>query len=107
MDYMVHNPEGQALSHDFTMATYSEHAHYITKWRVSDTPTTIMRRTHPLLRNCRDNAKLACHCTARYKIEWIYTRTKVRGPDSLELALEMRKKERKKERRKIDKWPIF
>ena len=57
-----------------------------------------MCRTHPLLRNCRDNAKLACHCTARYKIEWIYMKTKVRGPDSLELALEMRKKERKKER---------
>ena len=48
---------------------------------------------------CRDNTKLACHYTARYKIEWIYMRTKVRGPDSLELALEMRKKkERKKER---------
>ena len=46
-----------------------------------------MRRTHPLLRNCRDNAKLACHCTARYKI------AKVRGPDSLELDVEMRKKE--------------
>ena len=30
----------------------------------------------------------------RYKIEWIYMRTKVRGPQSLELALEMRKKER-------------
>ena len=53
-----------------------------------------MRRTHPLLRNCRDNVKLACHCTARYKIEWIYImRTKVRGPDSLELDVEMRKKE--------------
>ena len=34
-------------------------------------------------------------------------RTKVRGPDSLKLALEMRKKERKKERRKNEKWPIF
>ena len=33
-----------------------------------------MRHTHPLLRNGRDNAKLACHCTARYKIEWIYMR---------------------------------
>ena len=51
-----------------------------------------MRRTHPLLRNCRDNANLACHCTARYKIEWIYMRTKVRGPDSLDLDVEMRKK---------------
>ena len=30
-------------------------------------------------------------------------RTKVRGPESLELALEMRKKERKKER-KNEKW---
>ena len=29
-------------------------------------------------------------------------RTKVRGPDSLELAVEMRKKERK-----IEKWPFF
>ena len=58
-----------------------------------------MRRTHPLLRNCRDNAKLACYCTARYKIELIYMRTKVRGPDSLELALEMKKKERKIEER--------
>ena len=29
------------------------------------------------------------------------------GPDSLEVALETRKKERKKEERKIDKWPIF
>ena len=55
-----------------------------------------MRRTHPLLRNCRDKAKLACHCTARYKIELIYIKNKVSGPDSLEVALEMRKKERKK-----------
>ena len=53
-----------------------------------------MCRTHALLRNCRDNAKLACHCTARSIIEWIYIRTKVSGPDSLEVALEMRKKEK-------------
>ena len=53
-----------------------------------------MCRTHTPLRDCRDNAKLASHCTARYKIEWIYMRTKVRGPESLELALEMREKER-------------
>ena len=33
----------------------------------------------------------------------IHIKTKVSGPDSLEVALEMRKKER----RKIDKWPIF
>ena len=38
--------------------------------------------------------KLACHCTARYKIEWIYTQTKMRGGGSLELAQETRKKER-------------
>ena len=31
-------------------------------------------------------------------MEWIYTRTKASGPDSLELALIMKKKERKKER---------
>ena len=35
--------------------------------------------------------------------KWIYyTQTKMSGPDSLELALIMKKKERK-----IDKWPIF
>ena len=60
-----------------------------------------MRRTHPPLCDCRDNAKLACHCTARYKIEWIYMRTKVRGPESLELALEMRKKERRKKEERM------
>ena len=27
-------------------------------------------------------------------MEWIYTRTKVSGPESLELALEMKKKDR-------------
>ena len=55
-----------------------------------------MRRTHPLLHSC--HAKLTCHCTVRYKIEWIYTKTKVRGPESHELALIMNEKERKKER---------
>ena len=69
----------------------------ITKWRIRHTHS-IMRRTHPLLRNCRDNAKLACHCTARYKIEWIYTQSKMSGGGSLELAQETRKNE---------KWPIF
>ena len=43
---------------------------------------------------CRDNDKLACHCTARYKIEWIYTQSEMRGGGSLELAQETRKKER-------------
>ena len=36
-------------------------------------------------------------------MEWIYTQTKMNSPDSLELALIMKKKEE----RKIDKWPIF
>ena len=40
--------------------------------------------------------------SCRLKIEWIYTRTKVSGPDSLELALIMKKK-----KRKIEKWPFF
>ena len=57
---------------------------------------SLMRRTHPPLRNCRD------HGPARYKIEWIYTQTKMRNQGSLELALEMKKKERK-----IDKWLFF
>ena len=52
-----------------------------------------MRRTHPLLSKCQDNAKLACHCTVRYLMEWIYTQTKMRGQGNLELALETRKKE--------------
>ena len=32
-------------------------------------------------------------------MEWIYTRNKASGPDSLELALIMKKKERKKKER--------
>ena len=69
----------------------------MTKMAYQTHPLSLTRRTHPPLRDCRDNAKLASHCTARYKIEWIYMRTKVRGPESLELALEMRMKERKEE----------
>ena len=56
----------RALSHDFTMATHSEHAHFITKWRIRYAQLLSMNRTHPLLRNYQDNAKLACHCTAHY-----------------------------------------
>ena len=58
-----------------------------------------MRQTHPLLRNCQDNTKLACHCTAHFKMEWIYTQTKMKGQGSLELAQETRKKERKNDKR--------
>ena len=46
------------------------------------------------------------HCTARYKIEGIYTQTKMSDQGSVELALIMKKKERKKER-KNDKWLFF
>ena len=61
----------------------------------SYTPTCKMRCTHPRLNCCHDNTKLAGHGPARYKMEWIYDmRTKVSGSDSLELALEMKKKER-------------
>ena len=52
-----------------------------------------MQSTHPQLCNCQDKIELSCHCTARYKMEWIYTRTKASGRDSLELDVEMRKKE--------------
>ena len=87
------------------MARADDYSHMTSPWQhimcalndkngVSDTPLSLMRRRHPPLRGCRDNAKLASHCTARYKIEWNYMRTKVRGSESLELALEMRKKER-------------
>ena len=61
-----------------------------------------MCRTHPPLCNCRDNDKLSCHGSAHYKIEWIYAGTKVSGTNSLELALEMKKKQIK-----IEKWPFF
>ena len=57
-----------------------------------------MRRIHPLLHNCLDKDKLACHCTARYKMECIYTQSKMSGGGSLELAQETRKKERMRNR---------
>ena len=37
-----------------------------------------------------DNAKLACHCTARYNMEWISTQTKMSSQSNLELAQETR-----------------
>ena len=88
------------------MATYSEHAHYITKMAYQTHPFDNVSYT-PTITFCRDNDQLACHCTARYKIEWIYTKSKMSGGGSLELAQETRKKERKKEERKNEKWPIF
>ena len=57
------SPRARVLSYDFTMATHSEYAQYITKWRIRHIQLS-MRRIHPLLRKCQDNAKLACHCTA-------------------------------------------
>ena len=84
-------------SHDFTMATPCEHAHYMTKWLIGHTHSQ-KRWTHPqLLNRCPDNTKRACHRRARSKMEWIYIRTTVSGHGSLELAQENRKKERKKE----------
>ena len=52
------------------------------------------RCTHPQLNHFPDNTKRACHRRACSKMEWIYTRTKVSGHGSLELAQENRKKER-------------
>ena len=59
-------------------------------------------QTHPLV-NAPPPFRIAVEITPnkramdlRYKIEWIYTRTKASGPDSLELALIMKKKERRK-----------
>ena len=72
------------------MATYSEHAHYITKMAYQTDPFDNAPYTTTIT-YCRD--KLACHCTARYKIEWIYTQSKMSGGGSLELAQETRKKE--------------
>ena len=73
----------------------------MTKWRIRHT-LFVKRCTHPPLRNCRDNAKLGCHGPAHYKMEWIYTQTKMIDQGSVELALIMKRKERKKERKKKD-----
>ena len=73
------------------MATLFKHAHYNIKCCIRHTQS-LMRHTHTLLRNCQDNTKLAGHCTACYKIEWIYMKSKVRGPDNLELALTLKRK---------------
>ena len=51
---------------------------------------------------CQGNGKLARHCTARYKIEWIYTQTKMSGQGSLELISPDNEKERKN-----NKWLFF
>ena len=80
-------------TYDFTMATSYEHAHYMTKWLIGHTHS---RCTHPYPPTVSypDNT---CHRRARSKMEWIYTRTKVSGHSSLELAQENRISERKKE----------
>ena len=52
--------------------------------------------TPTITRNCRHNAKLMCHGPVHYKIEWIYTSTKVSGPDSLD-----------NEKERDEKWPFF
>ena len=82
------------LHHGNTIWAY---AHYYDK---------IANQTHPLAKctvhthnyihvnHCSDNTKQACHRCARSKMEWIYTRIKVSGHGSLELAQENRKKER-------------
>ena len=60
-----------------------------------------MRCTHPQLNRCPDNTKRACHGPACYKMEWIYTQTKMSDQGSVELALIMKKKER------LRKWLFF
>jgi hypothetical protein len=75
------------------MATQYEHAHYMTKWRIGHAQS-LTRCINSRLRNCQEKEKLACHCTARYKMELIYTQAKVSGRGSLELGLSNRKKER-------------
>ena len=79
----------------------------MTKWRTSDTPFSLSAvHTHHYVVVEVTVAKLACHGPARYKMEWIYTQTKMSDQGSVELALIMKKKERKKER-KNDKWLFF
>jgi hypothetical protein len=75
------------------MATQYEHAHYMTKWRIGHAQS-LTRCMNSRSRNCQEKEKLACHCTARYKMELIYTQTKVSGQGSLELALIMKNNEK-------------
>ena len=85
-----------SLTHHMTSPwqhMHYEHAHYMINGK-SDTPTRKMCCTYPRLNRYHDNTKLACHRRARSKMEWIYTRTKVSGHGSLELALEMKKKKK-------------
>jgi hypothetical protein len=73
------------------MAIHYAHAHYMTKWHIGRAQS-LMCYTNPQQRNYQDKEKIVCHAPARYKMDWIYTQTKVSGQGSLELALEMRKK---------------
>ena len=52
----------------------SEHVlHYITKWVIGHTHS-LMRHTHPQLRNYQDNTKSVCHCTALpFWDIWVFT----------------------------------
>ena len=50
-------------------------------------------RTHPIVNmlytlcNFQDNVKLVCHCTVRYRMEWIFTQMKMNVQSSLDLNL--------------------
>ena len=102
---LLHAVDAVALAADYShMTSLWQHImsmRIMIKWCVRHT-LLLMCRTDPRLCNCQDYAKLACHCTARSKMEWIYTQTKKKGQGILELALEMKKKERE-----IDKWLFF
>ena len=70
---------------------YYEHAHYVTKWRIRHTHLCKMRCINPRLTVMI--TQVACHGRTLNKMEWIYTKTKVRGQGTLELALEKVKEE--------------
>ena len=58
------------------------------KWLIRHTHSQNERCTHPQLNCFPDDTKRACHRRAHSKMEWIYTRTKVSGHGSLDLAQE-------------------
>ena len=87
----THSGCGRRLYYSLvTMAIQSEHAHFITKWRTTCNKlyNAVNKRFKSYVRRI---TKLKCYCTARYKMESIYTKIRLKGQGSLELVNEAQK----------------
>ena len=67
------------------MAIQSEHAHFITKWRTTCNKVT-MQSTSVSKVTLERITKLKHYCTARYRMESVYTKIRLIGQGSLELV---------------------